>query len=177
MLNSCCAVKKKKMQNSLRGVYISLPRRSLQMLVILSHFELFCSRSFDCFLPAFYSHWFLTQTLFGAFAKLWKATISFVMSAHPSVRPSARLPTWNNSAPTGRILMKFDSWVVFEKLSQNSSFIKSDKNNGHFTRRPLEIFLSYVSHFFLEWKIFQMKVVEKIKRHLMFSNVFLKSCR
>ena len=36
----------------------------------------------------------------GAFAKLIKATISFVMF----VRPSA----WNNSAPTGRILMKFD---------------------------------------------------------------------
>jgi len=32
--------------------------------------------------------------------KLRKATVSFVMS----VRPSA----WNNSAPTGRLFMKFD---------------------------------------------------------------------
>jgi hypothetical protein len=39
-------------------------------------------------------------TLLRTFAKLRKATISFVMS----VRPSA----WNNSAPTGRIFMKFD---------------------------------------------------------------------
>ena len=40
----------------------------------------------------------------GAFAKLRKATISFVMS----VRPSVCLYAWNNRAPTGRILMKFD---------------------------------------------------------------------
>jgi hypothetical protein len=36
----------------------------------------------------------------GAFAKLRKATISFVMSV--------RLPSWNISAPTGRIFMKSD---------------------------------------------------------------------
>ena len=39
-----------------------------------------------------------------AFAKLPKATVSFVISVRPSVRPSA----WSNSPPTGRILMKFD---------------------------------------------------------------------
>ena len=35
--------------------------------------------------------------------KVRKATISFVMPVCPFVRPSA----WNNSAPTGRILIKF----------------------------------------------------------------------
>jgi hypothetical protein len=40
----------------------------------------------------------------GAFAKLRKTTIRFVMS----VRPSVRLSVWNNSAATGPILMKFD---------------------------------------------------------------------
>jgi hypothetical protein len=39
-------------------------------------------------------------TVLGAFAKLRKRAGSFVMS----VRPSA----WNNSAPTGRIFMKFN---------------------------------------------------------------------
>ena len=39
-------------------------------------------------------------SVFGAFAKLRKATISFVMS----VRPSA----WNRKAATGRIFMVFD---------------------------------------------------------------------
>jgi hypothetical protein len=38
-------------------------------------------------------------SLFDSFAKLQKATVSFVMS----VRPSA----WNNSTPTRRIFMKF----------------------------------------------------------------------
>ena len=39
----------------------------------------------------------------GAFAKLRKTTISFVMSVCPSLRPSA----WNNSAPAGRFFIKF----------------------------------------------------------------------
>jgi hypothetical protein len=30
--------------------------------------------------------------------------------------PSVYLSTWNNSAPTGRIFMKFDIWVFFENL-------------------------------------------------------------
>jgi len=41
-----------------------------------------------------------TQFL-GSFAKLRKATTCFVMSV--------RLSAWNNSAPTGRIFMKFDN--------------------------------------------------------------------
>ena len=39
----------------------------------------------------------------GAFAKLRKATISFVMSV---LRPSVYLSAWNNSAPTCRISLK-----------------------------------------------------------------------
>ena len=39
---------------------------------------------------------------FSRFSKLRKATISFVMSVHPSFRLSA----WNNSVPTGQIFMK-----------------------------------------------------------------------
>ena len=50
----------------------------------------------------------------GALAKLWKVTISFVMS----VRPSA----WNNSAPTKWISMKFDSWAFFEDMSRKFKF-------------------------------------------------------
>ena len=49
-----------------------------------------------------------------AFAKLRRGTISFIMSVCLSVRPSAR----NNSAPTGRIFMKFDIWGFFENLSR-----------------------------------------------------------
>jgi len=46
----------------------------------------------------------LIVSLLGAFEKLRKATISFVMFVRLSVCPSAR----NNSAPSGRIFMKFD---------------------------------------------------------------------
>jgi len=56
----------------------------------------------------------LTDWFLGAFAKLRKAAISFAMS----VRPSA----WNNSAPAGRITMKFGIWVFFENLSTRVKF-------------------------------------------------------
>jgi hypothetical protein len=44
----------------------------------------------------------------GAFAIFRKATVRFVMSV--------RLSTWNNSAPSERIFMKFDFGIFFEKL-------------------------------------------------------------
>jgi hypothetical protein len=46
----------------------------------------------------------------GALAKLGIATFSFVMSVRP--------PPWNNSVPTGRILMKFVIGIFFENLSR-----------------------------------------------------------
>ena len=52
----------------------------------------------------------------GTFAKLRKATVSFVRTL--SVRPRA----WNNSAPTGRTLMKFDVWGFFENPSIKFKF-------------------------------------------------------
>jgi len=67
--------------------------------------------------------------------KLLKATVSFM-----SRRPSA-CPAWNNSASTRHIFMKFDIWVFFENLSRKFLiFLKFDKNNGHFTWRPICIF-------------------------------------
>jgi hypothetical protein len=46
------------------------------------------------------------KTVLGVFAKLRKATISFVISD--------RLSAWNNSDPTGWIFMKFDIWEFFQ---------------------------------------------------------------
>jgi hypothetical protein len=46
----------------------------------------------------------------GVFAKLRKATTSFVMCL--SVLPSE----WNNSAPTGRIFIELYIWVIFENM-------------------------------------------------------------
>ena len=56
--------------------------------------------------------------LLGVFAKLRKAIISFVMSVRPSPHPSAL----NNSATTGRILMKFDISAFFESLLRKLKF-------------------------------------------------------
>jgi hypothetical protein len=50
----------------------------------------------------------------GAFAKLQKAAVIFVMSP--------LLSAWNNSAPTGYIFMKFDISAVFEKPSRILKF-------------------------------------------------------
>jgi len=53
----------------------------------------------------YYSHTvFLSALLLEVFAKSWKATISLIMSVRLPIHSSAR----NNSAPTGRIFMKFD---------------------------------------------------------------------
>jgi len=56
------------------------------------------------------------RNLLGTFAKLRNATTSYVMS----VRPFAS----NNSAPTGRIFMKFCPWIFCQNLSKGSSFVK-----------------------------------------------------
>ena len=51
----------------------------------------------------------------------------------------------NNSAPTRRIFMKFDTWIFFENLSRKFKVsLKSNKNNGYFTWRPIYIFI--ISH-------------------------------
>ena len=45
--------------------------------------------------------------------------LSVRLSVRLSVCLSVRLSAWNNSASTGRILMKFDVWVFFENLLRN----------------------------------------------------------
>jgi hypothetical protein len=62
----------------------------------------------------------------GAFAKLRKDTISFVMFVC--------LSAWENSTPTGWILTKNDIWDFFYTLPKKIQVaLKSDKNNWFFT--------------------------------------------
>jgi hypothetical protein len=56
--------------------------------------------------------------LTGVLAKLQKATFSFVTSVSPSVLPSVCPCAWNNSAPTGRIFMKFYIYVFLKNRSR-----------------------------------------------------------
>jgi hypothetical protein len=81
------------------------------------------------------------DSVFRRFPKLRKATISFVMSLCLSIRQSA----WNNAAAIGRIFMKFDIWIFFEKYAGKIQVpIKYDRNNRYFTWRPMHVFI--VSH-------------------------------
>ena len=74
--------------------------------------------------------------------------------------------------------MKIHIWVFKKNLSRKiRASIKSDQNNSHVTLRCTYISWSLVQ-FFLEWEMFHIKVVEKIKTYILCSvNVFLKSRR
>jgi hypothetical protein len=68
---------------------------------------------YSCFAPSQLNFAFFL----GAFAKLRKATISFV-STCLSVRPSV----WNTLASNGRNFMEFNIWVIVENLSRCFKF-------------------------------------------------------
>jgi len=69
----------------------------------------------------------------GAFAKLQKATICFVMSIC--------LPAWNIWAPTGQIFMKLDVWVFFEDLLREFKFNRNRTNINGILRESQYTFL------------------------------------
>ena len=64
----------------------------------------------------------------------------------------------------------------FEK---NQVALRSDKNNGYFTWRPINIFDHIsIDHLFSEWEMFQTKFVTEIKTHILCSiTFFAKSYR
>jgi hypothetical protein len=87
------------------------------------------------------------------------------MSVRITVRPSA----WNNSAPTGRIFMTFDIYGFFENLSRAFTFNYNRTRIKGTLHEDQYKFLSYITHFFLEWEMLQIKIVEKIKNHTLCS--------
>jgi hypothetical protein len=108
----------------------------------------------------------------GAFAKLRKATIGFVVSVRPSL--SLRLSVWSNSFPTGRIFMKFE---YFSKICQENSIFTEIWHEWRVLYMTTDIhFRSHLAQF-LEWEIFQRKFVGEIKTHILCSVTFSrKSC-
>ena len=100
----------------------------------------------------------------GEFAKLRKATMSFVMSL--------RLFAWNSSVATDGF-----SWnLIYEYCSklcrENFSVIKIWKGERVLYIKNNIHFWSYLAHFFLVWEMFQAKVVEEIKTHILLSITF-----
>ena len=89
-----------------------------------------------------------------------------VFQAHAQNCETQLLPaSLNNSAPTWRSYVKFDTGLFFRKsVKKIQVSLKSHKNNWHFTLRP---------QFFLERHKFHTKAVEKIRTHFMFNKFFL----
>jgi len=100
-----------------------------------------------------------------AFEELRRATISFVVSV--------RLSAWNNSAPIGRIFMKFNISVFFEntsrkfKFHQNLTRIAGTVNEEQYTF----IYNTSLSSSQKE-KCVRKKVVGKINTHILCSITF-----
>ena len=113
-----------------------------------------------------------SRAFLGAFEKLRKASISFVMSVHLSV--------WNNSALTGTDFHEIWYLNIFRKSlwKIQVSLQPFKKKKKTLYMKTNKHFWSHLAHFFLEWEMFQTKVVEKIKTHILCSVTFSrKSCR
>ena len=89
-----------------------------------------------------------------------KATISFVMSVRPSIHTEELVPRWTDIHEIGYLS------IFLKPVEKNQVSLKSDKKDGYFKWRPIHIFLSYFVQFFLEWEMFQTKVVEELKTHI-----------
>jgi hypothetical protein len=97
-----------------------------------------------------FTNWTIYQTLIGEFIKFGRATISFVFSVRPHVRTRLQLNgcSWNLTRATGTLREYQYTFLIIS--------------------RPL--LLGY-------YKMFQAKVVEKIRTHFMFNKFFWQSCR
>ena len=114
----------------------------------------------------------LADIKLGIFRRVRKIAKSDYLFRHVclSVCPSA----WNNSASTGRIFMKSDVWVFFENMSRKFKFHSNRTIITVTVHGGQNAFLIYLAPFFLEWEIFQVTVVKKIKSHILHSIMFMR---
>jgi hypothetical protein len=111
--------------------------------------------------------------LLGAFAKLLKVTISFVISVHLSVCPHG-----TTQLPLDRFSWNLIFEYFFKKYQGNSSFFKTGQENQVLHMKTTRHFWSYLSQFFLEWEMFRTEFIEEIRTHILCSITFFKkSCR
>jgi len=101
--------------------------------------------------------------ILGAFAKLRKPTIGFVMSLYPSVC----------SHVTSRPPLNVFSWIlIFEYFSkiypENWSLIKIWQKWRTLYMKTNIYFWLYLADLFLEWEMFLTKLIEKIKTRICF---------
>ena len=111
----------------------------------------------------------ISQAVFRRVGEIPKLTVSFVMSVRQHV--TTRLPL------DGRIFMKFYIWVFFENLSRKFK-VHYDLARKLVPYLKTHIrFSSYLVHFLLDWEMFQIKVVEKMKTHNLCSVTFFPESR
>ena len=72
--------------------------------------------------------------------------------------------------PTEWIFRKFDVWVFLKNLKNIQFWLKSI-----FIWKSV-YFYDNLAKLFLEWEMFQTKVVDNIKAHSVYSVVFSKNC-
>ena len=105
----------------------------------------------------------------GAFAKLRRAIISFALSVCLSVRPTA----CNNSAPNGRISMKFDIWVFFENLSRQFNLHKNLTRITGTLHKDQYTFMIIFRLIILRMRNVSDKIYRKTQNtHFVFNNFF-----
>jgi hypothetical protein len=116
----------------------------------------------------------------GAFAKLRKTTISYIMSVCLSVSLSVCLSVCPHA--TSRLPLDGFSWnFIFEdfrtSVENTQILLKSDKNNGYFAWRPMYIYDISLRSSQSE-KCFRQNL-QKISTHVLISNnyFFQKLCR
>jgi hypothetical protein len=104
-------------------------------------------------------------TFYEQFEKNWeKKRLNFM---------SVCLSEWNSCAPIGQILIKFDIWAFSKIRRKRSSFTKIRQERRVLYMKTSSRLWQYLAKLFLEWEIFQIKVVEKIKTHILCSITFL----
>jgi len=84
------------------------------------------------------------------------------------------------SRETTRLILEGSNEICFlivflQSVEKIQYSLKSDKNNGYFTWRPICICLSHLTQFFLEWEISQTKFVDKIKIQVSCSVTFYEN--
>jgi hypothetical protein len=86
---------------------------------------------------------------------------------------------WKNSTPTRRFPMKCDMFFFFSKICQKIHVLwNSWQGQQVVYMYTCSHLWEYLPELFLEWEMFEMKVVEKIKIHILYSKTFSlrKSC-
>ena len=74
---------------------------------------------------------------------------------------------------TGKIHLKIDVRVFFEKSVPKFQVLLKSDNNDYFTWRPIHVFLSYFVQFLLEWEIYSDEYCRGNQNtHFLFSNIY-----